>query len=151
MPFIMTFSWHKCLRKWGVETSQEAPEEQIYGLTFRQVSILIRLPFGVVCVCVPSFSGSRQLTFQCHIPAHCSVCSPWLSTRPMNPVTTMHVWLQLLICTFEYPCKFQLACITVLLLLFEFQFQFVGTSRKKVKVNDLDGSHCQLLGRLTWS
>lgn len=34
-----------------METSQEAPEEQIYKLTFRQVSILIRLPYGVVCVC----------------------------------------------------------------------------------------------------
>lgn len=71
-----------------------------------------------LCVCVPSFSGSWQLTFQCHIPAHCGVCSTWLSIRPMNAVTMMHVWLQLLICTFKYQCK----CITVLLL-FEFQWR----------------------------
>lgn len=113
MPFIMTFSWHKCLRKWGVETSQEAPEEQIYKLTFRQVSILIRLPYGVVCVC------SELLGIMAaHFPVSHSCPLRWLSIRPMNAVTMMHVWLQLLICTFKYQCK----CITVLLL-FEFQWR----------------------------
>lgn len=62
-----------------METSQEAPEEQIYKLTFRQVSILIRLPYGVVCVCsellgimAAHFPVSHSCPLQClqHVAEH---------------------------------------------------------------------------------